>query len=54
MCGLLALICADPQLAATAKDDVAAALAVQAHRGPDDSAVWCGDGVLLGFNLDAP
>jgi asparagine synthase (glutamine-hydrolysing) len=51
MCGLLAYLSTDaPRVADTHVDDVREALHCLHHRGPDDTAVWSDDNVVLGFN----
>jgi asparagine synthase (glutamine-hydrolysing) len=51
MCGLLAYLSTDaPRVAEAHVDDVHEALHCLHHRGPDDTAVWSDDHVVLGFN----
>ncbi|PWW24769.1 asparagine synthase (glutamine-hydrolysing) [Geodermatophilus normandii] len=51
MCGLLAYLSTDaPRVAEAHVDDVREALHCLHHRGPDDTAVWSDDHVVLGFN----
>ncbi|WP_336029829.1 asparagine synthase (glutamine-hydrolyzing) [Geodermatophilus sp. FMUSA9-8] len=51
MCGLLAYLSTDaPRVAETHVDDVREALHCLHHRGPDDTAVWSDQNVVLGFN----
>ncbi|MGH3977715.1 MAG: asparagine synthase (glutamine-hydrolyzing) [Pseudonocardiaceae bacterium] len=49
MCGLLGVVTAGAA-AADYVDAVAAALACQRHRGPDESGTWHDSDVVLGFN----
>ncbi|MGY1672976.1 asparagine synthase (glutamine-hydrolyzing) [Geodermatophilus sp. SYSU D00710] len=51
MCGLLAYLSTDaPRVSGTHVDDVREALHCLHHRGPDDTAVWSDENVVLGFN----
>ncbi|MGY1725989.1 asparagine synthase (glutamine-hydrolyzing) [Geodermatophilus sp. SYSU D01062] len=51
MCGLLAYLSTDaPRVAERHVDDVREALHCLHHRGPDDTAVWSDENVVLGFN----
>ncbi|GAB3201413.1 asparagine synthase (glutamine-hydrolyzing) [Geodermatophilus arenarius] len=51
MCGLLAYLSTDaPRVAERHVDDVREALHCLHHRGPDDTAVWSDQNVVLGFN----
>ncbi|GAB3304101.1 asparagine synthase (glutamine-hydrolyzing) [Geodermatophilus aquaeductus] len=51
MCGLLAYLSTDaPRVAEAHVDDVREALHCLHHRGPDDTAVWSDEHVVLGFN----
>jgi asparagine synthase (glutamine-hydrolysing) len=51
MCGLLAYLSTDaPRVGDAHVDDVREALHCLHHRGPDDTAVWSDDNVVLGFN----
>lgn len=48
MCGLLGFV-SDTGFAVACKDDVAGALELMRHRGPDDSGTWNDDDAVLGF-----
>jgi asparagine synthase (glutamine-hydrolysing) len=51
MCGLLAYLSTDaPRVGEPIVDGVRGALHCLHHRGPDDTAVWSDDNVVLGFN----
>ena len=51
MCGLLAYLSTDtPRVTESRVDDVREALHCLHHRGPDDTAVWSDEHVVLGFN----
>jgi Asparagine synthase (glutamine-hydrolyzing) len=51
MCGLLAYLSTDtPRVTESRVDDVREALHCLHHRGPDDTAVWSDESVVLGFN----
>ena len=50
MCGLLGLICATENDAASAREAVGAALRCQRHRGPDETDTWADGEVVYGFN----
>jgi asparagine synthase (glutamine-hydrolysing) len=51
MCGLLAYLSTDtPRVTESRVDDVREALHCLHHRGPDDTAVWSDERVVLGFN----
>jgi asparagine synthase (glutamine-hydrolysing) len=50
VCGLLGLICATENDAASAREAVGAALRCQRHRGPDETDTWADGEVVYGFN----
>ncbi|WP_019815148.1 asparagine synthase (glutamine-hydrolyzing) [Saccharomonospora saliphila] len=50
MCGLLGLVCASENDAATARDAVGRALRCQRHRGPDETDTWAEGEIVYGFN----
>lgn len=48
MCGLLGFV-SDTGFAVACKDDIAGALDLMRHRGPDESGTWNDDDAVLGF-----
>src|SRR5258706_7867680 len=48
MCGIAGILYPEPE--AQLSERLKAMLPVQAHRGPDDTGIWAGDGVALGMN----